>query len=345
MALHLHLTPDEKMWVKAGDGLGGSNAIYVCDEDGNRIRKIDLKEKVVSTVAGSGKEGPRDGSTAKARFTCPGGTGLDVDGIIYVGDCESNRARLISAATGSNVWWINTVLYRLGLVTHSLFVLVLIAHSFSSAGSTAHQLLTGKLSSSWTQTNRDDLYLDDKPYSKQLWDDFPPAPIPHLVSIPSLNSWREVFCMDIDLCTLTSFSACFFFLLQLVHRQTPLSCTIHSLTSVRAHLDRTDLESIVFSETSAVMLSSCTHTHLLNLFAIITCACICQSEHPWWCDNCLAEALRNVTFMLLACCYLSSHQVLVYLLFRVTTVMLSLSIQVWDRILIWWTRFLTLSRW
>ena len=51
----------------------------------------------------------------------------------------------------------------------------------------------------------------------------------------------------------------FFFFLQLVHRKTPLSCTIHSLTSVHAHLDRTGLESIVFSETSAV-LSSCTRT-------------------------------------------------------------------------------------
>ena len=40
---------------------------------------------------------------------------------------------------------------------------------------------------------------------------------------------------------------------------TQLSCTIHSLTSVHAHLDRTGLESIVFSETSAVILSSCNH--------------------------------------------------------------------------------------
>ena len=38
----------------------------------------------------------------------------------------------------------------------------------------------------------------------------------------------------------------FFFFFQLVHRQTQFTCTIHSLTSVHAHLDRTGLESIVF---------------------------------------------------------------------------------------------------
>ena len=47
-----------------------------------------------------------------------------------------------------------------------------------------------------------------------------------------------------------------------VRRQTQLSCTIHSLTSVHAHLDRTGLESIVFSETGAVILSSWNHTLL-----------------------------------------------------------------------------------
>jgi len=93
------LTADEQKRVQAGEELGGSDEMYVCDEDGNRIRKIDLKKNVVSTVAGSGKEGPKDGSSAKARFTYPGGIGLDLEGNIYVGDYESNLVRLISAKT------------------------------------------------------------------------------------------------------------------------------------------------------------------------------------------------------------------------------------------------------
>jgi len=93
------LSAAEKQRVQAGEQLGGSDTIYVCDEDGNRIRKINLQKNIVSTVAGNGKEGPRDGSAAKARFTYPGGLGLDLDGNIYVGDYESNRIRFIYHST------------------------------------------------------------------------------------------------------------------------------------------------------------------------------------------------------------------------------------------------------
>ena len=63
--------------------------------------------------------------------------------------------------------------------------------------------------------------------------------------------------MDIDLCTPTSFLPCFLFLLQLVHRQTQLSFTTHSLASVHAHLDRTGIESIVFSSRSTTTRPKC----------------------------------------------------------------------------------------
>ena len=49
------------------------------------------------------------------------------------------------------------------------------------------------------------------------------------VSILSFNSWQNVHYIDIDRCTQTSFFPCCFYLLQLVHRQTQLSWTIHSL--------------------------------------------------------------------------------------------------------------------
>jgi len=97
------LTADEKSRVAAGEELGGSDTIYVCDEDGNRIRKIDLINKIVSTVAGNGKEGPKDGSSKRAKFTYPAGIGLDLEGNIYVGDYESNLIRMISKSTESIV--------------------------------------------------------------------------------------------------------------------------------------------------------------------------------------------------------------------------------------------------
>lgn len=80
----------------AGLPLGGSEAIYVCDEDGNRIRKIDLRAGVVTTLAGTGRAGLKDGPGSQAWFRYPGGIGLDKTGNIFVGDYESHRIRRVS---------------------------------------------------------------------------------------------------------------------------------------------------------------------------------------------------------------------------------------------------------
>jgi DNA-binding beta-propeller fold protein YncE len=78
--------------------LSGSDQIFVCDEDSNRIRAIDLATYEMTTVAGTGKAGHEDGEGAKATFRYPGGVGLDVDGNLYVGDYESSRIRKITFA-------------------------------------------------------------------------------------------------------------------------------------------------------------------------------------------------------------------------------------------------------
>jgi len=97
----LPLSDDEKARKAAGESLGGSDAIYVADEDGNRIRKVDLQTKVTSTVAGNGDDGLVDGKGSKATFNYPGGLGLDLAGNIYVGDYESHRIRFIAPPQSS----------------------------------------------------------------------------------------------------------------------------------------------------------------------------------------------------------------------------------------------------
>lgn len=94
----LPLSDEEKRRKRAGEELAGSDALYVCDEDGNRIRKIDFVNGEVTTLAGDGKAGHKDGPAATADFDYPGGIGLDTSGNIYVGDYEDNRVRLISNA-------------------------------------------------------------------------------------------------------------------------------------------------------------------------------------------------------------------------------------------------------
>ena len=60
------------------------NTLYVSDYSGHRIRSIDLASRVVTTIAGNGTAGYKDGMGSTAQFNQP--TGLAVNGnTLYVG--------------------------------------------------------------------------------------------------------------------------------------------------------------------------------------------------------------------------------------------------------------------
>lgn len=81
------------------------------DRDGNMyfvemmnhlIRKVDAKTRMISTVAGTGKEGfSGDGGPAtKATFQSPHSIALDGKGGLYVADIGNHRIRRVDLATG-----------------------------------------------------------------------------------------------------------------------------------------------------------------------------------------------------------------------------------------------------
>jgi DNA-binding beta-propeller fold protein YncE len=72
--------------------IDGDGNIYLSDD--NRIRKI-TPQGLVSTLAGS-TAGYQDGDATSAKFSSPGGLGLDKQGNIYVADINNNRIRKIS---------------------------------------------------------------------------------------------------------------------------------------------------------------------------------------------------------------------------------------------------------
>ena len=74
----------------------GSSFLYVCDEDNNRIRRVDLHSGETTTLAGSGAPGVADGPAARAQFRYPGGVGVGADGTVYVGDYASHRIRNVT---------------------------------------------------------------------------------------------------------------------------------------------------------------------------------------------------------------------------------------------------------
>lgn len=81
-------TPSGLAIDKAGD-------VYVADTGANAIRKIS-PDGVVTTLAGDGTAGFRDGPALQARFNGPIGVAVDAKGYVYVADTYNDRIRLIT---------------------------------------------------------------------------------------------------------------------------------------------------------------------------------------------------------------------------------------------------------
>ena len=70
--------------------------VYVADTGANLIRKIS-RQGVVTTIAGDGTAGFRDGPAGQARFNGPIGLAVDAGGDVYVADTYNDRIRRIAS--------------------------------------------------------------------------------------------------------------------------------------------------------------------------------------------------------------------------------------------------------
>src|SRR5207248_3958259 len=75
---------------------------YVCEREGNGIRKID-QEGTITAFAGSGEKGYTGdcGPALKANFNGPKGVTCDAAGNLFVVDTENHAIRRIDAKTGT----------------------------------------------------------------------------------------------------------------------------------------------------------------------------------------------------------------------------------------------------
>lgn len=81
------------------DGMGN---IYVADDSDNRIRKIDSRSGIITTIAGNGTpdfNGDK-GPAVIASLNRPSGLAIDSDGNIYVADRSNGKIRKINTVTG-----------------------------------------------------------------------------------------------------------------------------------------------------------------------------------------------------------------------------------------------------
>lgn len=76
----------------------GTN-IYVADYNNSYIRKVEITSGKVTTLAGSGTEGARDGIGQTASFSYPRGLAVDA-GVLYVADYNNNLIRQVEVSSG-----------------------------------------------------------------------------------------------------------------------------------------------------------------------------------------------------------------------------------------------------
>jgi DNA-binding beta-propeller fold protein YncE len=74
-----------------------SGRVLVTDSFNNRIRVLSADLQQVSTVAGNGEEGHRDGASAQAQFNRPFGLAVLPGGRVLVSDLLNHRVRMLSA--------------------------------------------------------------------------------------------------------------------------------------------------------------------------------------------------------------------------------------------------------
>lgn len=80
--------PDSLVLATSGD-------LYVADADNRQIRKV-APDGTVTTIAGSGQPGSRDGPALTAEFGYPTGVAVDGHGALYVADRGAHKIRKIS---------------------------------------------------------------------------------------------------------------------------------------------------------------------------------------------------------------------------------------------------------
>lgn len=83
-----------KFYYVGGLAVDAAGNVYVADRGNHRIRKVDSTGKV-TTFAGSGVKGYKDGLRTTAQFHSPEDIAFDSSGNLYVSDFHNNRIRKI----------------------------------------------------------------------------------------------------------------------------------------------------------------------------------------------------------------------------------------------------------
>lgn len=82
--------------------IGPDGALYFCDLGNQRIRRLDLKDQQLTTIAGNGQRGyTGDGGSAReASLNMPHEIRFDKEGNLYIAERDNHAIRRVNAKTG-----------------------------------------------------------------------------------------------------------------------------------------------------------------------------------------------------------------------------------------------------
>jgi sugar lactone lactonase YvrE len=89
-------------WFAAAVAVDVEGNVFVADSFNNRIRRVDARTGVITTVAGIGHQGfsGDGGPAAEASLDSPGGVAVDTTGNILIADTFNHRIRIVDHRTG-----------------------------------------------------------------------------------------------------------------------------------------------------------------------------------------------------------------------------------------------------
>ena len=93
---------DALMNQPAALAIDRQNRLFVADSANHAIRRIDLSDGTISTVAGIGASdfGGDGGPATEASLNAPRGIALDASGNLFIADASNHRIRRVDAVTG-----------------------------------------------------------------------------------------------------------------------------------------------------------------------------------------------------------------------------------------------------
>jgi sugar lactone lactonase YvrE len=88
---------DAQFNTPSGIAFDRDGNLLIADTSNNRIRKLSADYQTVSTIAGSGIAGFKDGAAGEAQFDGPIGVAVDGQGDVYVADTYNDSIRKVTA--------------------------------------------------------------------------------------------------------------------------------------------------------------------------------------------------------------------------------------------------------